>query len=192
MHTSPPDTSPILQALQQLATPAHATPCGSTPAGHFCAEGRMAMEELSVVVRDVGPLHYPVAPHVAGALHAASHPAPYGRGQETLLDPLVRDTGEMDAQALQLRWADGALNRLQQEVAQALGLPEVQAHPHKLLVYGPGQFFKPHQDTEKHPGMVATLVLVLPSAHIGGKLCVWHGDETASFTSQHLQTDALR
>lgn len=27
-----------------------------------------------------------------------------------------------------------------------------------------GQFFKPHQDTEKHPGMIATLVLVWPSA----------------------------
>jgi hypothetical protein len=68
----------------------------------------------------------------------------------------------------------------------------VEARLHKLLVYGPGQFFKPHQDTEKHPGMVATLVLVWPCAHIGGELQVWQGDSVQLFSSQHLKAQALR
>ncbi|MGQ0708906.1 MAG: 2OG-Fe(II) oxygenase [Rhodoferax sp.] len=186
------NTSPILQALEQGSETSAASAAGGAPAGHFCAEGRLALDALGVEVWGVGQLGYPIAPERASALHATSTPAPYGRRQETLLDTEVRDTGEIDTQALQLHWSDGALAALQTEVAHALGLPEVRAHPHKLLVYGPGQFFKPHQDTEKQPGMVATLVLVLPSAHIGGKLCIWHGEESASFASQHLQTNALR
>ena len=71
-------------------------------------------------------------------------------------------------------------------------LDEVQAHLHNLLIYGPGQFFKPHQDTEKR-GMVATLVLVWPSAHIGGALRVWCMVPTrAGCESHHLQVDSLR
>lgn len=44
----------------------------------------------------------------------------------------------------------------------------LQAHLHNALIYGPGQFFKMHQDTEKMQGMVLTLVLVWPCAHLGG------------------------
>ncbi|MBK7820485.1 MAG: 2OG-Fe(II) oxygenase [Tessaracoccus sp.] len=43
---------------------------------------------------------------------------------------------------------------------------------HSLLVYGKGQFFAAHQDSEKHDDMVATLVVALPSAHTGGELVV--------------------
>jgi hypothetical protein len=34
---------------------------------------------------------------------------------------------------------------------------------HSMLVYGKGQFFLPHQDSEKNDAMVGTLVLSLPS-----------------------------
>ena len=104
----------------------------------------------------------------------------------------MRDTGEIAPAALALHWAEGALQGLLADVALALGLDEVQAHLHNLLIYGPGQLFKPHQDTEKHPGMVATLVLVWPSAHIGGALRVVHGADEGSLQSHHLQVDSLR
>ncbi|MBS0466595.1 MAG: 2OG-Fe(II) oxygenase [Proteobacteria bacterium] len=77
-------------------------------------------------------------------------------------------------------------------MAGALGLAALELRAHKLLVYGPGQFFKPHQDTEKHPGMVGTLSLVWPSAHIGGILRVQHGDAQELFASQHLRAQTLR
>src|SRR5450755_4189892 len=45
---------------------------------------------------------------------------------------------------------------------------------HSMLVYGPGQFFVPHQDSEKDVAMVATLVVMLPSVYSGGDLVVHH------------------
>ncbi|WP_063736576.1 2OG-Fe(II) oxygenase [Kitasatospora aureofaciens] len=61
-----------------------------------------------------------------------------------------------------------------------LGLPastRLRAEPHALLVYGKGQFFLPHQDSEKDDAMVGTLVLSLPSAHTGGELVIEHAGQ---------------
>ena len=192
----PPDSSPaspILQALQTLGGRAKTGKnAARAPAGHFCAEGRLSLDALAVSVRNVGTLDRAVTSESAAALHAASAPARHGRREATLLDKRVRDTGEIDAGALSLEWAAGALPSLQAEVAQALGVAGLEARLHNLLVYGPGQFFKPHQDTEKHPGMIATLVLVWPSAHIGGELRVSHRDTEVRFASQHLRANAIR
>jgi hypothetical protein len=193
MQPESPPASPILQALQTLAPRAKAGKTAALEsAGRFCAEGRLALDAVAVTVRNVGALDRPVTSESAAALHAASAPARHGRREATLLDKRVRDTGEIDAGALSLEWAAGALPSLQAEVAQALGVPGLEARLHNLLVYGPGQFFKPHQDTEKHPGMIATLVLVWPSAHIGGELRVRQRDTEVHFASQHLQASAIR
>src|SRR5437764_13864563 len=50
-----------------------------------------------------------------------------------------------------------------------------------MLVYGKGQFFLPHQDSEKDDAMVGTLVVSLPSAHTGGELVVEHGGESVAY-----------
>jgi hypothetical protein len=50
---------------------------------------------------------------------------------------------------------------------------------YKLLIYESGSFFAPHRDTEKTPGMFATLVVCLPSRHEGGTLVVEHEGESA-------------
>lgn len=193
MQSESPTPSPILQALPTLGQRAKAGKKATLKsAGHFCAEGRLPLDAVAVKVRKVGTLDHPVTAQSAAALHKASIPARHGRREATLLDKRVRDTGEIDASALSLEWAAGVLPSLQAEVAQALGVVALEARLHNLLVYGPGQFFKPHQDTEKHPGMVATLVLVWPSAHIGGELRVCHRDTEARFASQHLQANAIR
>ena len=52
-------------------------------------------------------------------------------------------------------------------VRDELGLPpttKLRAELHAMLVYGKGQFFLPHQDSEKDDAMVGTLVVTLPSA----------------------------
>ena len=60
-------------------------------------------------------------------------------------------------------------------VAEGLGVSEpVTAELYKLLIYEKGSFFVSHRDTEKAPGMFATLVLALPSASTGGELVVRH------------------
>lgn len=72
---------------------------------------------------------------------------------------------------------DHTLARIQEE----LGLPtasRLTAAPDKLLIYGPGQFFLPHQDTEKEDGMMATLIITLPSDFSGGEFRVSHQNQT--------------
>jgi hypothetical protein len=65
------------------------------------------------------------------------------------LDPAVRDTWEIspDLVSLGVAGLDAALA----ELADDLGIPAgcLEAALHALLVYGSGQFFVPHTDTEK-------------------------------------------
>jgi hypothetical protein len=189
--------SPILQALERPLLRSSKRIGGKNSkaaktSDSFCAQGDLPADALTLSVKPLSPLASPLLPAAAQALYTMSQPARHGRRDKTLLDKRVRDTGELPADTLALHWAQGACDALQAEVATALGLQQIEALLHDLLVYGPGQFFKPHQDTEKHTGMVATLVLVWPSPHIGGDLVVRHGSEQAHFASQHLNADSIR
>ncbi|MDP1906907.1 MAG: 2OG-Fe(II) oxygenase, partial [Hyphomicrobium sp.] len=48
-----------------------------------------------------------------------------------------------------------------------------------MLVYDAGGLFLPHRDTEKAPGMFGTLLIQLPSPHLGGELRIRHGGREA-------------
>lgn len=61
-------------------------------------------------------------------------------------------------------------------------MEKISAQLYKLLLYEEGAFFKPHKDSEKAPGMFATLVISLPSAHEGGELLLTHGNETKTIS----------
>jgi len=175
-------------------------PSGPQPAAHgndaatdrVWAQGRLPAQALSVDVESLGLLAQPLSANQARTLHQFSEPARFGRREKTLLDPAVRHTGEISADLIGLEWQPNVFTALKRDVATALGVPQLDAVLHNLLIYGPGQFFKPHQDTEKHPGMIATLVLIWPSPHIGGTLRLQLGQQHAEFSSQHLQTDELR
>jgi len=68
-----------------------------------------------------------------------------------------------------------SLDAIVARAADGLGVQEsVRAELYKLLVYGTGDFFVEHRDTEKAAGMFATLVLILPSLYTGGELLVRH------------------
>jgi len=145
------------------------------PTGTYAAQGLLPAEDLVLTVTGLGEVPLPLPATWGQDLYALSTPARFGRREETLLDPAVRHTGEIESAQVNLQWQGGALEHLQRTVACALGLGGLRLSLHNLLVYGPGQFFKPHQDTEKQAGMVATVVLVAPSAHIGGDLQLSHG-----------------
>ncbi|MFM2059482.1 MAG: hypothetical protein RLY71_3867 [Pseudomonadota bacterium] len=200
LHLADLDMTPWLDLLR-LNSGAAPPPAPQTEsAGHarvpverFFAQGSLPLDCLALAVEGLGEVHQPLPSGQAQALHALSEPAHFGLRDQTLLDTTVRHTGEVDADLIDLQWQPGAFAALQREVAQAFGLETLDAWLHKLLIYGPGQFFKPHQDTERLPGMVATLVLVWPSAHIGGELRVsQRGQPDARLASQHLQARALR
>ena len=104
--------------------------------------------------------------------------APYGRGQDTIVDTRVRKVWQLAPSMVRLggtHWAD-TLSTIVTRVSRGLGAPTsaVTAQLYKLLVYDKGGFFVSHRDTEKAAGMFATLVVVLPSAHRGGELVIRH------------------
>ena len=115
----------------------------------------------------------------ARQLIKAATRAPYGRGSDTVVDTNVRRTWQIEADRVRVggkHWSN-SLDGIVARVAEGLGLTEpVTAEFYKLLVYDKGSFFVSHRDTEKVPGMFATLVLALPSQSEGGELVVKHGD----------------
>jgi hypothetical protein len=105
----------------------------------------------------------------------------------------VRDTWEITPDHVTLgghAW-EATLAAVLDGVRDELGLPpttKLQAELHAMLVYGKGQFFLPHQDSEKDDAMVGTLVVSLPSAHTGGELAVEHCGESVTYraSKEHL------
>jgi len=160
--------------------------------GSFCASRRARPDDLHIEVRGVGPLRLPVTKDQAQALIRVARPARYGLGEATLLDPRVRDTWEVPKSRVRIdqrRWNKTLLPVLDQLRAD-LGLPDacrMKAELHSMLVYATGQFFVPHQDTEKSEGMMGSLVVTLPAQFTGGGLVVAQGPSRATFRSSKDQ-----
>ena len=153
--------------------------------GNYSVGGREFLPLPRVVVEGVGELSFPVPPVQVEALADAAERAPYGKGTQTLVDPSVRDCWQIDARDVSLsgRAWPGSLAKIMELVAEGLGLPaeRLGAELYKLLVYRRGGFFAEHRDTEKVPGMVATLSLSLPAAGAGGEIVVRHGDDETTY-----------
>lgn len=152
--------------------------------GDFAASGTTELSAPQFAVEGVGPLALPLLPVQAAALIAVAERAPYGRGPETLRDTAVRRTWQIGAERVRIggrhwqRMLDGIVARS----AEGLGVADpVSAELYKLLLYGEGDFFVSHRDTEKAPGMFATLVIALPSLSAGGALVVRHKDRAVQF-----------
>ena len=106
--------------------------------------------------------------------------APFGRGEETVVDTSVRLCRQVEAADVELgkNW-DAAVQTQAQRYCTTLGAQKegeelVEARLYKMVLYEEGGFFKAHKDTEKEPGMFATLVVQLPAKHDEGKLVVRH------------------
>ena len=154
--------------------------------GAFSAQILAPADALQVEVDGVGAVQTPVRGPLAKKLIAVGRPAKFGRGEQTLTDASVRDTWEITPDLVTLggpAW-EATLGAVLDGVRDELGLPpttKLRAELHAMLVYGKGQFFLPHQDSEKDDAMVGTLVVSLPSAHTGGELVVEHGGESVTY-----------
>ncbi|TVR57914.1 MAG: 2OG-Fe(II) oxygenase, partial [Candidatus Competibacteraceae bacterium] len=150
--------------------------------GDFYATGLVELFMPSLEVEGVGPIALPLLPVQAEQLIAVAEQAPYGRGEETLVDTAVRRTWQIDAARVRIggRHWSGDLEAIVRRAAEGLGVTQpVVAELYKMLVYDRGSFFVSHRDTEKAPGMFATLIIVLPSHYTGGELLVRHRDREA-------------
>ncbi|WP_298210773.1 2OG-Fe(II) oxygenase [Ferrimicrobium sp.] len=154
--------------------------------GSFSAGRTAPTNDLHLEVQGVGTIQLPVPQVQARQLCAISRPARYGQGEHTLFDKRVRDTWEVPKSRVKIdkrRW-NQTLGPVLDQLTSALGFPEgsqLRAEFHSMLVYAPGQFFLPHQDSEKDDAMVGSLVVGLPSAFTGGALEIHQGAETATY-----------
>jgi hypothetical protein len=142
------------------------------------------MDDLSVQVEGIGRLRFPLTPAKVRKLIEFGQPARFGRGAETLTDPDVRDTWEIPKPLVSAVWNEASLAEILTSVKEELGIPhraELTADLHSVLVYEPGQFFLPHQDSEKDDSMIGTLVVTLPSSYAGGELIVTRGEESNAY-----------
>jgi predicted 2-oxoglutarate/Fe(II)-dependent dioxygenase YbiX len=151
--------------------------------GDFCVGGIREVFMPAIDVDGVGRIAFPILPAQAERLVAIAEAAPYGRGEATVVDREVRRTWQVDSARVRIggRHWEKTLGELVADVALGLGVSgPLAADFYKLLVYDAGSFFVDHRDTEKIPGMFATMVLVLPSTYGGGELVVKHaGREVA-------------
>lgn len=150
--------------------------------GSFVVHREVPASSLQLEVRGVGPVTFPIPATTARALCASALLAHHGFKAQTRLDRTVRDTWEIARGRIKIdqkRWHEVLVPELDR-IRKGLGLASdcvLRAELHNLLVYEPGQFFVPHQDSEKEEGMIGTLVVTLPSKFSGGTTIVKHHDE---------------
>jgi predicted 2-oxoglutarate/Fe(II)-dependent dioxygenase YbiX len=154
---------------------------GIGESSRFVAVGRVPPVLPGLDVKGVGLVGTPVTAADARRLIEQASQAPFGRGEETIVDTSVRRVWQIEPSKFKLRNLDwnAFLDGIVGAVKQELGIGQKVEHQlYKLLVYQKGSFFAPHRDSEKAPGMFATLVVCLPSAHEGAKLVVRHDGQT--------------
>lgn len=156
--------------------------------GSSSAHATAGADGLHLEVRGVGRVRLPVSKEQARQLIKVARPARYGLGEKTLRDPRVRDTWEVPKSRVRIdqrRWGKTlvpALERLRGDLELPAGRT-LKAELHSMLVYARGQFFVPHQDSEKADRMVGSLVVTLPSSCTGGALVVGQGPTRREFRS---------
>lgn len=164
--------------------------------GLFVGKNRVPADALPLEVEGLGLLKWPLTKKMVRQLISRAKPARFGWRDKTLLDKNVRDVWEISPREIRIDktiW-NKTLNPVLEDLKKELGLPEdsqLKAELHNLLIYETGQFFDPHQDSEKCDGMVATMVVMLPCSHTGGSLIIDHQGTKKSIQSSRFPLDKL-
>ncbi|KAG0556322.1 hypothetical protein KC19_11G044100 [Ceratodon purpureus] len=145
----------------------------------------------SLNVDGVGEMRLPVSSDDIARLLGVCEQAPYGHGLETVVNVDVRRAWQVDASKVTFPQSPDfvakTVSKLANKAVRALGLDgaalQLEPHFYKLLLYEDGGHFNVHRDTEKEPGMFATMVLQLPTERgfEGGALIVRHNGTTKTF-----------
>src|ERR1700688_1351784 len=91
--------------------------------GDFCVGGVREIFMPAIDVDGVGRIALPLLPMQVERLVAIAEPAPYGRGEETVLDPDVRRTWQIDPHRVRIggRHWEKTLAELAADAARRLG-----------------------------------------------------------------------
>ena len=116
----------------------------------FASSGPCPTENPGIWILGVGLIGLPLSERDADLISKVTHPAPYGMGQDTIVDLTVRNTQELNADEFELRnpkW-DIALEAVVHRAATELGVPGessgVKAELYKMLLYRKGAMFNEH------------------------------------------------
>jgi hypothetical protein len=116
------------------------------------------------------------------ALLKVASPASFGKNGEAILDPEVRKAFEIPRSRLPIDLLNILkLSTIDAEEAMKPVSKMWSYHLYKIHMYGPGGKFEGHADTLHQSNHVATVVLSLPSKHVGGILRVKHHREAMRF-----------
>ncbi len=183
-------TSQIINALEK-----HQSESSSNTNFHAEYELNSNTVRIEIIAQNSYSIKLPIIQEDIDKLLILASDAKFGKGDKTLLDKKVRDTKEISADKLQVDYNEISFTNMLMTIRDSLGLSEnakLTAHLHNMLIYSPGQFFKPHQDSEKLEGMIATLVIILPTPHIGGDLIIHHNNKKHTFISENLNAQQLK
>jgi predicted 2-oxoglutarate/Fe(II)-dependent dioxygenase YbiX len=162
--------------------------------GSFYASGKIDAQLFGVTVDGVGQISLPLLHQQATELINIAEQAPFGKGEETIVDTTVRNTRQIAADQIHLtgkHWQT-MLNTIVASAIYELGVTtEVDVELYKLLVYETGGFFVSHRDTEKSDGMFATLIIGLPSVYTGGELRIEHAGQSVLLDFQNSDASEL-
>ncbi len=144
--------------------------------GTFVSSGIQPFIFPGMELQDVGQISFPVNTEQVKKMIKQARKASFGKGSETVLDLTVRSAWEIDAAQIAFTnksW-DKFIEKVVKKIKPSLGVEDrsVSANLYKLLIYEKGDFFLPHKDSEKEPGIFGTLIIGLPSRHEGGELLV--------------------
>lgn len=124
---------------------------GIEAAGSFATFGALKQRvDPRIVVDTHGAIPLPLSEADAGRIIAKSHQAPFGHGTQTIVDPAVRRTWELNPD--QFFITNPAFWQVQQEAlglaCHGLGIEgeDVDAQLYKLLLYEKGALFRPHTE----------------------------------------------
>ncbi len=159
------------------------TLAGVKKPGDYFVQGFKAAPIPRLEVNGVGLISFPVPKEQVQKMIQKAQQAPYGRGQETLVDVSVRKVWQLSPNDVKISgsaWTE-CFEWILSRVKEGLGCQDVlvTAELYKLLIYEDGCFFLTHRDTEKAPGMFGTLVISLPCPHRGGELVIHHAGREA-------------
>ncbi|KAL8754030.1 MAG: hypothetical protein Q9199_004627 [Rusavskia elegans] len=133
--------------LRHLISEVHAS-------GSFAAFGTIdSFVNPGIFIDPIGIVRLLLSEDDAQALAQTSHKAPFGKGNETLVDESVRKTWQIDAanvRILNKAWQpclDQILERVTEGLGIAGGPSSIRAELYKMLLYEKGAMFKPHQES---------------------------------------------
>jgi 2OG-Fe(II) oxygenase superfamily len=157
----------------------------------FALSFDVPIDLMNIHIKNMGHLVYPYPKEILNQILKMAQDSRFGYQEETRLDKTVRRSKEIPAAELEVEFKGSFLPDLMEQIRKNFGYDDnAQFIPHlyNLLMYEPGDFFKPHQDTEKVEGMIATMLLILPTPHIGGSLSVSLDKDTLIFQSENLDS----